>query len=168
MEQQQQTEALEERVSHLSYLLEDINKRSHEEVAELRRRVVALKDASDAETSIAELLAMRDQMNSISFTLQESEAAYNRMRLNSEHFYKESERRLIEKLSDAMPVNRAEVKAKLTTLEIRKIHIDASALYEDFKGLRFVVKESVEGLQQRIAVLRREEELSRMRESSHA
>jgi hypothetical protein len=67
-----------------------------------------------------------------------------------------------------MPVNRAEVKAKLTTIEIRKIHIDASALYEDFKGLRFVVKESVEGLQQRVAVLRREEELSRMRESSHA
>ena len=168
MEDTQKIQQLEAHVEYLTAALADIQAKSHEEVAALRTRLKELKEESDSESDINELLRMKDEMNAICFTLQENEAAYNRMRLQSEHFYKESERKLIEKLSEAMAVNRAEVKAKLTTLEVRKMHIDAAALYEDFKGLRFVAKESVEGIQQRVAVLRRDEEVSRMRESSHA
>ena len=168
MEDTQKIQQLEAQVDYLTAALADILAKSHEEVAVLRTRLKELKEGSDSESDINELLRMKDEMNAICFTLQENEAAYYRMRLSSEHFYKESERRLIERLSEAMAVNRAEVKAKLTTLEVRKMHIDAAALHEDFKGLRFVAKESVEGIQQRVAVLRRDEEISRQRESSHA
>jgi hypothetical protein len=168
MEDTQKIQQLEAQLEYLTAALADIRAKSHEEVAVLRTRLKELKGESDSESDINELLRMKDEMNAICFTLQENEAAYYRMRLSSEHFYKESERRLIERLSEAMAVNRAEVKAKLTTLEVRKMHIDAAALHEDFKGLRFVAKESVEGIQQRVAVLRRDEEISRQRESSHA
>jgi hypothetical protein len=162
------TVPLEDKVSALEELLLNITEKSNSEVKTLRGRIEELKDEASHETSVNNLIEIRDELSSVAFTLQANEAAYHSMYLRSEYSIKEFERRLIDKLSNAMEVNRAEVKAKLETLELRKINMEANILHEDFKGLRFTLKEYIDGLQQKIAALRKEEEHSRLRETSNA
>lgn len=129
-----------------------------------RERIIALKETAEGEMSVATLMEIREELDAIAFTLQELEAGYYRGMLEAEDLIKQYERKCIEIQSRVLPYNRAENSAKLETAGLRTQLVDVDAAHNDIKGLRFTLKDYLEGLRQKIAAMRKEEESAAYRE----
>lgn len=144
----------------------DLNETSKGEVSRLRNEIVALKNTASGTYNIDDLMEIRENLDSIAFTMQETQSGYYAGVLNATEAIKVYERRIIEReTSVGLAFNRAETKAKLETSELRNALREVEIAYEDVKGLRFTLKDYLDGLRQRIAHLRKEEEISRVRET---
>jgi len=135
------------------------------ELLPLRLEIKCLIDSSQGIMSSADLMEIRENLDAIAFTLQESESGYYASLLKGEEAVKKFERSLIDReVSLGMAFNRAELKAKLETGDLRDTVIELRSSHKDIEGLKFTLKSYIEGLRQRIAGVKSEEAASRERE----
>lgn len=131
--------------------------------SEIQDRVDASKHTSDVNT----LIDIHLELRQMQFEIQEKESSARRRFLDSETSRKLLEDTTIEELVsgvNGITVNRAEPKARIIARPMRDVEKANESEYKEWEGLRYTLSQFCDALQQKIANLRKENEIESMRQ----
>jgi len=133
---------------------------------EIRNRVKELVALSRQTDGINELIEVGLEMGQLMFYIQENESEYHGLYLDAYNGRKNSENRLILKYinEEKMSVAKAQSAAHLEIMELKALESKFEVDWNDVKGFRYTLQDYKNGLQQKIANLRKESEIESMRQ----
>lgn len=134
----------------------------------IRLQVNAVIEDVNSTHDIDELIECRFRLQTILFTIQEAESKEHRNYLDAENARKTEEVRL--KLyyvnKENISMNKAEPKAFEAVNTLRELEIYFDAEWKRIKGYRYTIDGFIGAIQQKVAHLRKEHELSLLREGT--
>ena len=98
------------------------------------------------------------------FYIQENESEYHRLYLEAYNNRKNAETGLIIDLGKTMSDTKAKAQASSEVSEIKHLESQFEVDYNDVKGFRYTLQDYKNGVQQKIAHLRKEAEIESMRQ----
>lgn len=138
-----------------------------EDLAERRKRIYELIEESRHQSDVNTLIDIHLELRQMQFEIQEKEGLARRQYLMAEVLRKDSEDTTVNSLTEppnAMSVNRAEPKARITAKPLREAEKTLEGEYRDLESLRYTMSGYCDALQQKIAGLRKEMEIESMRQ----
>jgi len=131
---------------------------------EIRTRVKQLVKLSRESSVIDELIEIALEMGQLMFYIQENETEYHRLYLEAYNNRKNSETRLTIDLGKTMSDTKARSQALIEVSELKDLESQFEVDYNDVKGFRYTLQDYKNGVQQKIAHLRKEAEIESMRQ----
>jgi len=131
---------------------------------EIRTRVKQLVKLSRESSIIDELIEIALEMGQLMFYIQENESEYHRLYLEAYNNRKNAETGLIIDLGKTMSDTKAKAQASSEVSEIKHLESQFEVDYNDVKGFRYTLQDYKNGVQQKIAHLRKEAEIESMRQ----
>lgn len=131
---------------------------------EIRTRVKQLVKLSRESSVIDDLIEIALEMGQLMFYIQENESEYHRLYLEAYNNRKNAETRITIDLGKTMSDTKAKSQAILEVSEIKDLESQFEVDYNDVKGFRYTLQDYKNGVQQKIAHLRKEAEIESMRQ----
>lgn len=144
-------------LSIISYLLK-------ESQSETRLRAKQLVKLSREKSVVDDLIEIALEMGQLMFYIQENEAEYHGLYLEAHNNRNNAEKRIFLELSKTTSDMKAKAKSVLEVSEIKNLESQFEVDYNDVKGFRYTLQDYKEGVQQKIAHLRKEAEIESMRQ----
>ena len=128
---------------------------------EIRNRIKALVKLSRESGDINELIEIALEMGQLLFYVQENESEYHRLYLTAYNTRKNNESRIILKYinEERMSATKAQSNAQLEVMELKNLESNFEVDWNDVKGFRYTIQDYKNGVQQKIAHLRKEAEI---------
>lgn len=131
---------------------------------EIRTRIKQLVKLSRESSVVDELIEIALEMGQLMFYIQENETEYHRLYLEAYNNRKNSETRLVIDLGKTMSDTKAKSQALIEVSELKDLESQFEVDYNDVKGFRYTLQDYKNGVQQKIAHLRKEAEIESMRQ----
>jgi len=131
---------------------------------EIRSRVKQLVKLSRESSVIEELIEVALEMGQLMFYIQENESEYHRLYLEAYNNRKNAETRITIDLVKTMSDTKAKAQASSEVSELKDLESQFEVDYNDVKSFRYTLQDYKNGVQQKIAHLRKEAEIESMRQ----